>query len=364
MKHKVLIVGSGFFGSILAHELVKKGYYVDVIDKRNHIGGNCYTEIKDNIPVHKYGPHIFHTNDDKIWKYVNNFTKFLNKYQHTKVDYQNKIYSFPINLFTLSQVYGVKNPKEAIAILERQKIKIANPQNIEDYCLANIGEQLYEIFIKGYTQKQWNKHPRELPVSIIKRIPIRLNYNDRYFNDNFEGIPENGYTPIFEKLLDNPKIKVSLNTDFSTNKKYFLSNYSRIIYSGKIDQFYDYCYGFLEYRSLKFEEEYHKNDYQGNSIINYTDASVPYTRIYESKYFHNETVEGTWITKEYPQNYDVYQGNDPYYPIPTEKNNNMYEKYLELNRNEKIVFGGRLGKYKYYNMDQIIASALKTSENF
>lgn len=364
MKHKILIVGSGFFGTILAYELSKKGYFVDIIDKRSHIGGNCYTEIKNDIPVHKYGPHIFHTNDGKIWNYLNKIEKFTVKYQHTKVNYKNKMFSFPINLFTLNQVFGCKTPAEAMQALEKQRINIPNPSNMEEYCLATIGKQLYEAFIKGYTEKQWNKSPKDLPVSIIKRIPIRFNFNDRYFNDKFEGIPAKGYTPLFEKLIDNKKINLTLNTDFSENKKYFMSNYSKIIYSGKIDQFYDYCYGLLEYRSLKFEEEYHENDYQGNSIINYTDKNVPYTRIYESKYFHDESVKGTWVTKEYPQDYDIYEGNEPYYPIPTELNNNLYEKYLSLNSDNKVLFGGRLGKYKYYNMDQIVGSALKTSEKF
>lgn len=364
MNLKFLVVGSGLYGSVLAHELAKKGYFVDVIDKRNHIGGNCYTETKNNIPVHKYGPHIFHTNDNKIWAYMENLAKFNHKKQHTKAIYQNKLYSFPINLFTLNQVYGCLTPEEAKVILENKKIHIPDPKNLEEFCLANIGKELYEIFIKGYTKKQWNKDPVELPISIIKRIPIRLNYNDRYFNDKYEGIPQNGYTEIFEKLLDHPKIKLSLNTDFFSNKEFFIRNYKKIIYSGKVDQFFNYAYGMLEYRSLKFEEEYHKHDYQGNSIINYTDENVPYTRIFESKYFHDENVEGSWITKEYPQDYDVQEGNEPYYPVPTKANKEIYEKYTKIMKDDKFIFGGRLGKYQYYNMDQVVASALAQSESF
>lgn len=364
MSLKILIVGSGLYGSVLAQELAKKGYFIDIIDKRNHIGGNCYTELKNNIPVHKYGPHIFHTNDNKIWAYMKNLTKFNSKKQHTKVIYQDRLYSFPINLFTLNQIYGCLTPEDAKLTLEDKKINIPNPKNLEEFCLANIGRDLYEIFIKGYTKKQWNKDPKELPTSIIKRIPIRLNYNDRYFNDKFEGIPQNGYTEIFEKLLDHPKIKVCLNTDFFDNKEYFMKNYKKIIYSGKVDQFFNYAYGMLEYRSLKFEEEYYKHDYQGNSIINYTDENVPYTRIFESKYFHDENVDGSWITKEYPQDYDVQEGNEPYYPIPTNKNKDLYEKYIKIIKDDKIIFGGRLGKYQYYNMDQVVASALIQSENF
>jgi UDP-galactopyranose mutase len=364
MKHKILVVGSGLYGSVLASELAKKGYFVDVLDKRNHFGGNCYTEIKNNIPVHKYGPHIFHTNNQKIWSYMNGIVKFNNKKQHTKVIYQDKLYSFPINLFTLNQVYGCITPDHAKSILEDKKLSIADPKNLEEFCLANIGRELYEIFIKGYTKKQWNKDPKELPVSIIKRIPIRLNYNDRYFDDKFEGIPTNGYTEIFEKLLDNPKIKVILNTDFFENKNFYLKNYKKIIYSGKVDQYFNYSYGLLEYRSLRFEETFHKNDYQGNSIINYTDEKIPYTRIFESKFFHDETVTGSWITKEYPQDYNVQEGNEPYYPVPTSKNKEIYEKYVSLMNDDQIIFGGRLGKYQYYNMDQVVASALTQSEKF
>jgi len=364
MKHKILIVGSGLFGSVMAQQLAEKGYIVDIIDKRNHFGGNCYTELKDNIPVHKYGPHIFHTNNARIWNYVNKFAKFNNKRQHTKVSYDDKLYSFPINLFTIYQVYGCKTPEEAKNILNLKKINIKNPNNLEEHCLATIGRELYEIFIKGYTKKQWNKDPKELPSSIIKRIPMRLNFNDRYFDDKFEGIPENGYTEIFEKLLDNKRIKVSLETDFFGNREYFIKNYSKIIYSGKIDQFFNYVYGFLEYRSLKFEEEYHNQDYQGNSIINYTSEKVPYTRIYESKFFHNEAITGSWITKEYPQNYDVHEGHEPYYPVPTDQNKETYEKYTKLITDDKFIFGGRLGKYQYFNMDQVIASALIQAEKF
>jgi UDP-galactopyranose mutase len=364
MKHKILVVGSGLYGSVIANELAKKGYFVDVIDKRNHIGGNCYTETKDSIPVHKYGPHIFHTNDFKIWSYMNKIVKFNNKKQHTKVFHKDKIYSFPINLFTLYQIYGCTTPEEAKFTLEDKKLNIPNPKNLEEFCLANIGRELYEIFIKGYTQKQWNKDPKELPISIITRIPIRLTYNDRYFNDKFEGIPEKGYTEIFEKLLDHQKIKVFLNTDFFENKNFYMKNYNKIIYSGKIDQFFNYSYGLLEYRSLKFQEEYYNKDYQGNSIINYTDQNVPYTRIFESKFFHDETVSGSWITKEFPQDYDPFEGNEPYYPVPTQKNKEIYEKYKSALNSDKVIFGGRLGKYQYYNMDQVVASALIHSEKF
>lgn len=364
MKHKILIVGSGLYGSVLAQELARKGYFVDVIDKRNHIGGNCYTELKNNIPVHKYGPHIFHTNDLKIWQYMKKFVKFNDKKQHTKVFYKDRLYSFPINLFTLNQIYGCLTPTEAKYVLEDKKLLIENPKNLEEFCLANIGRELYEIFIKGYTKKQWNKDPKELPISIIKRIPIRMTYDDRYFNDKFEGIPEKGYTEFFEKALDHNKIKVFLNTDFFENKEFYMNNYSKIIYSGKIDQFFNYSCGLLEYRSLKFEEEYYEHNYQGNSIINYTDEKIPYTRIYESKFFHDESVEGSWITKEYPQDYDPQEGNEPYYPIPTEKNKEVYEKYISLIKTDKVIFGGRLGKYQYYNMDQVVASALVQAEKF
>jgi UDP-galactopyranose mutase len=355
LKFDFLIVGSGFFGSTFARLAAEKNKTCHVIEKRNHIGGNCYTEKVENINVHKYGPHIFHTNDVRIWNFINKFSNFINYRHSVKVNYKNKIYSFPINLMTLYQIYGVKSPQEAKEKLESLKIK-TNSKNLEDWAISEVGPELYEIFIKGYTKKQWNKDPKELPSSIIKRIPIRTTFSDRYFNDKYEGIPEDGYTSIFEKMLDHPNIKVETNLDLFNNKKELFSSANKVIYTGKIDEFYDYRYGELEYRSLRFENEIYDGDYQGCSIINFTEESVPFTRIVEHKHFELSNSSKTIITKEYPDDYNF--NKIPYYPINDEKNNNLYKKYSEIENNGKIIFGGRLGKYEYKDMHQIIASAI------
>jgi UDP-galactopyranose mutase len=351
-----LIVGSGLFGSTFAYEMSKVGKKCLVIDKSNHIGGNCYTENKDNINVHIYGPHIFHTNDKNIWDWINSFTDF-NNYKHSaKVNYKNQIYSFPINLMTLNKLWGVNTPDEAIKKIKQVSNSIDNPRNLEEWILSQVGDEIYKIFIKGYTTKQWGREPINLPSSIIKRLPIRTNFDDNYFFDKYQGIPINGYTPIFEKLLD--KIEVRLNTDYFTNKEHFNSLAHKVVYTGKIDEFYDYRFGELEYRSLNFVHERHTiEDYQGCSQINFTDIKIPYTRITEHKHFENSKSDVTWITKEYPK---VYEKNDiPYYPINDDINNNIYTQYKKLAYNESdIIFGGRLAEYKYYDMHQVIASAL------
>lgn len=348
-----LIVGAGLFGSVCARELTNKGFNCLVIDKRNHIAGNCYTKEVSGINVHKYGPHIFHTNSQKIWNYINQYSEFNNFIFKPKVKYKDKIYSFPINLFTLYQLFSTQTPEQAINKLNELKLDIENPNNLEDWVLNNIGQELYEIFIKGYTTKQWNKSPKELPSSIIRRIPIRTNFNDNYFDDIYQGIPIDGYTSIFEKLLEG--IEVKLETDFFQDKQ-LLSNLSnRTIYTGAIDEFFEYKYGYLEYRSLKFEEEVlNIKDYQGCAVINYTEENIPYTRIVEHKHFNNISSENTIITKEYPQNWDITK--ERFYPINTESNNKIFEKYKSLETD--VIFGGRLAEYKYYDMHQVIASAL------
>lgn len=355
---KVAIIGCGLYGSVIAHELANKNIKVHVFEKRNHVGGNCYTELKEGIHIHKYGPHIFHTNDKRIWDYINQFGSFNQKKLHTKVSYKGKIYSFPINLFTLNQIYGIKNPQEAILFFEKIK-KEENQNSIEDWCISNIGKELYEIFVKGYTEKQWGACPSQLPSSIIKRIPVRTNYDDRYFNDSYEGIPENGYTRLFENMLDNSLIKINLSVDFFENKKEIEKDFDFVIYSGPIDQFYDYKFGKLDYRSLRFEEERFDCSFQGNQIINYTDSEIPYTRIVEHKYFVDSSIKHTWITREYPQKFSEY--NEPFYPINTKENNFLYDKYNSI-INEKFIFGGRLGRYKYYDMHQVVAASLNDSE--
>lgn len=350
-----LIVGTGIFGSVFAYEANKIGKKVLVLEKRNHIGGNCYTEKIEEINIHKYGPHIFHTNDKRIWDYINQFAEFNNFVNRPKVNFLGNIYSFPINLFTLYQLWGTSTPQEAKKKLDQVKIINNNPQNLEDWILSQVGEEIYEKFIKGYTTKQWGRHPKELPSSIIKRLPIRLTFDDNYFNDKFQGIPIGGYTQIFEKMLSG--IEVITNVDFLKDKNYFESKAKKIIYTGKIDELFEYSYGQLEYRSLKFENEILAGDFQGNAVVNYTEENIPYTRICEHKHFEFGQQEKTLITREYPDKYDI--NKVPYYPIGDEKNIELYNKYKNLTENEnRYILGGRLAEYKYYDMHQILASAL------
>jgi len=351
-----LIIGSGLFGSICAYELNKKNKKCLVIEKRKHIGGNCYTENKEGINIHKYGPHIFHTSNEKIWNYINQFAKFNNFINRPKAKYKNSIYSFPINLFTISQIYGVSTPEEAEKKLKEVAIKNDNPKNLEEWILSQVGYEIYEKFIKGYTTKQWGRKPSELPASIIKRLPIRFNYDDNYFNDTYQGIPIGGYTQIFNKLLEN--IEVKINCDYLEDKKFFDKIAKKIIYSGPLDVFYNYKFGKLNYRSLDFKtERVQISDFQGNAIINYTESEIPYTRIVEHKHFEFKSTNFTYITKEYPLEY--LNNSEPYYPINDLKNNEIYHKYKEIaNKEKKFIFGGRLAEYKYYDMHQIIGSAI------
>ena len=356
MKYDYLIVGSGLFGSVFAHEMTKAGKKCLIIESKKHIGGNCYTENKDGINIHTYGPHIFHTNDKNIWKWINQFTEF-HSYKHSpKVSYNGNMYSFPINLMTLHQLWGVKTPKEAQDKLKEVSISNDNPQNLEEWILSQVGEDIYKTFIKGYTQKQWNKDPKELPTSIIKRLPIRTNFNDNYFFDKYQGIPVGGYTQIFEKMLEGIEIRTGI--DYFSNKEYLNSIAKKVVFTGKIDEFFDYRFGELEYRSLEFvNEKIDVEDYQGCSIVNYTDYEIPYTRITEHKHFEDSKSDVTWITREYPLDYK--KGETPYYPINDEKNNKIFNQYKELsNQHSNIIFGGRLSEYKYYDMHQIIGSAL------
>lgn len=350
-----VIVGSGIFGSVFAHELNKVGKKVLIVEKRNHIGGNCYTENIEGINIHKYGPHIFHTNDKRIWNYINQFSEFNSYINRPKVNYKDNIYSFPINLFTLYQLWGVKTPTEASKKLEQVKIKINNPSNLEEWILSQVGEEIYNTFIKGYTTKQWGREPKYLPASIIKRLPIRMNFDDNYFNDRYQGIPIGGYTQIFNKMLSG--IEIITDVDFLKNKEYFENKTNKIIFTGKIDELYNYQFGKLEYRSLRFENEVLDGDFQGNAVINYTEENIPYTRITEHKHFEFGTQEKTIITKEYSDNYD--DTKVPYYPIGDHKNLELYNKYKTLTEKEnRYILGGRLAEYKYYDMHQIIASAL------
>lgn len=354
-----LVVGCGLYGSVFGRALAEAGYKVTIIDKRNHIGGNCYTENIDNIPVHKYGPHAFHTNSKDVWQFVNRFANFNDFKLQIKVNYKNNIYSFPINLFTLNQLYGVANPVEARGVLAKLKSK-SKKKNFETHILCNLGREIYAIFFEGYTKKQWNLDPAILSDSVAKRIPIRFDYNDYYFNDLYQGIPIGGYTPLFENMLDHKNINLVKSVDFFEHRKEFEKEYRQIIYSGKVDELLDYKYGLLEYRSLNFETKKYNKTFQGNSIINYTEESIPYTRIVEHKYFAKINQEKTIVTYEYPQDYDGK--NTPFYPLPTQKNKILYEKYKkDVDNMSKYIVGGRLGRYIYLNMDQVIAMSLKDS---
>jgi UDP-galactopyranose mutase len=354
-----LIVGAGLFGSVFARELAEKNKKILLIEKNNHVAGMCYSEKIDGIEVHKFGAHIFHTNNEKIWNYVNRFAEF-NNYQHrVKVNHKNTIYSFPINLMTLQQVWGITTPQEAIEQLNQKKENIKNPNNLEDWCISQIGKELYEIFIKEYTAKQWGRDPSCLPSSIVKRLPIRTNYDDRYFSDKYQGIPINGYTNLVENILDHKNIKIDTNCNFFENKEIVKSS-KKIVFTGKIDEFFDYKYGQLDYRSLKFEIESLTGDYQGTTVVNHSSSSTPYTRIIEHKHFAFQNCEKTVITKEYPDNYDL--NKVPFYPVCDESNNATYNKYKKESDNQNIILGGRLATYQYLDMHQIIGQALETSK--
>lgn len=353
-KYDYLIVGAGLFGSIFAYEMTKRGKTCLVIDKRSHIGGNCYTEKRDNINVHVYGPHIFHTNNEIVWGWINEFITFL-PYKHTaKVSHGEDIFSFPINLMTLHQLWGVKTPNEAEEKLKSVRVINDNPANLEEWALSQVGHEIYNKFIKGYTEKQWGKSPKNLPSDIIKRLPIRLNFNDCYFFDKYQGIPTNGYTELFEKLLSG--IDILINSDYINIKDEI--NYDKLVYTGKIDEYFNYKFGDLEYRGLTFKtKRLNMKDYQGSPVVNYTEKNVPFTRITEHKHFENSISDVTWITKEFSSKCE--RKDIPYYPINDEENNNKYQKYLDLSKSENnVIFGGRLGEYKYYDMDKIIESAL------
>lgn len=357
-----LIVGSGLFGAVVAHEIAKYGKSITIIEKRDHIAGNIFTKEIDGIQVHQYGAHIFHTSNKEIWDYVQQFAEF-NRYTNSPVaNYKGKMYNLPFNMNTFSEMWGVRTPQEAIAKINEQRQEMAGkePQNLEEQAISLIGRDIYEKLIKGYTEKQWGRPCTELPAFIIKRLPVRLIYDNNYFNDDYQGIPIGGYTKMVEKMLDHPNIEVKLNTDFFDDKEEYLNNYNKVVYTGMIDKFFNFKLGELEYRSLRFEtEEKNVGNYQGNAVINYTEAEIPYTRVIEHKHFEfgKGDPDKTIITREYPA--DWKRGNEPYYPINNGRNNELYQKYAGLaKKQDKVIFGGRLGQYKYYNMDQVIKEAL------
>ncbi|MBQ4528565.1 MAG: UDP-galactopyranose mutase [Clostridia bacterium] len=357
-----LIVGAGLFGAVFAHEAVKKGKSCLVIDKRNHVGGNVYTEEIEGINVHKYGAHIFHTNDKYVWDYVNSFAEF-NRYTNSPIAiYGDEVYNLPFNMNTFSKLWNIKSPDEAKSIIERQKTEagIDEPQNLEEQAISLVGTDVYTKLVKGYTAKQWGKSPKDLPSFIIKRLPVRYTYDNNYFNDRYQGIPQGGYTRIIEKMLEGSDVR--LNTDFYCDRENLGMLANKIVFTGTIDRYYDYCFGKLEYRSLLFETEVmDKDNFQGNAVVNYTSLDVPYTRIIEHKHFEFGTQEKTVVTKEYPAEFD--STGEPYYPINDEKNNELYNKYRRLaEKEENVVFGGRLGMYKYYDMHVVIKEALELSK--
>ena len=371
MYYDFLIVGAGLFGSVFAHEMKQKNKKCLVIDKRSHIAGNIYTKQMNEINVHMYGAHVFHTNNEKVWRYINRFTTF-NHYINTPLAiYKDEIYNLPFNMNTFSKLWGVIAPEQARAMIEEQTQGARDmaseneaDDNLEQYALRTVGRDIYEKLIKGYTEKQWGRPCNKLPSKIVQRIPLRFVYDNNYFNERFQGIPENGYTEIIEKMLEGTE--VLLNTDYKEFvKKYEKSeeiSWGKVLYTGMIDEFYDYCFGPLEYRSLTFETEYLKetDNYQGNAVVNFTSIDVPYTRIIEHRHFvpdEVQDVKGTVITREYPQKWE--QGLEPFYPVNDEKNNELYKRYRSLAKDSsEVIFGGRLGSYKYYNMDKIIESAL------
>lgn len=361
-KYDYLIVGAGLFGATFAYEAKKRGKKCLVIDRRDHMGGNIYTENVEGINVHKYGAHIFHTSNLKIWEYVNQFVEFNRFINSPIANYKGEIYNLPFNMNTFNKLWGVVTPEEAIDRINEQKKEagIGKPENLEEQAISLIGTDIYEKLIKGYTEKQWGRSAKELPPFIIKRLPVRFTYDNNYFNDKYQGIPEGGYNVIIEKMLEG--IEIKLKTDFFENRYELESLAEKIVFTGMIDEFYDYKFGNLEYRSLEFENEVlDKQNYQGNAVVNYTDRDTPFTRIIEHKHFEFGTHEKTVITKEYPAEWK--KGDEPYYPINDIKNNEKYKKYKELaEKEDNVIFGGRLATYKYYDMHQVIGAALNTVE--
>ena len=354
-----LIVGSGLFGSIFAYEANKRGKKVLVIDKRNHIGGNIYTAELEGIQVHQYGAHIFHTSNKEVWDYIQQFAEF-NRYTNSPMArYKDELYNLPFNMNTFNKLWGVKTPAEAKAKIDEQvaESNIIEPKNLEEQAIKLVGKDIYEKLIKGYTEKQWGTRATDLPAFIIKRLPVRFTYDNNYFNDKYQGIPIGGYTKIIEKMLAG--VEVRLNTDFFNNRVELENLADKVIFTGMIDEFYDYKFGTLEYRSLRFEHEVlNEENHQGNAVVNYTEYEVPYTRIIEHKHFEHGTQPKTIITKEYPADWN--KGDEPYYPINNDKNNSLYIKYKELAEKEtNVIFGGRLAEYKYYDMHNIVEQALK-----
>ena len=373
MHYQYLVVGAGLYGAVFAHEMEKRGKDCLVIEKRDHIAGNIYTKEVNGIQVHEYGAHIFHTSDKEVWNYVNQFVEFNHYINCPVARYKDELYNLPFNMNTFAKMWNIKTPKEAREHVDAQiaDLHITEPKNLEEQALSLVGRDIYEKLVKGYTEKQWGRDCKELPSFIIKRLPVRFVFDNNYFNDPYQGIPKGGYTQIVEKLLEG--IPVKLGTDYETfcqrnTDGGFISmdgedTFEKVLYTGMIDQFYEYCYGELAYRSLRFETEYleDEDNYQGNAVVNYTEREVPYTRIIEHKHFEFGTQKGTVITREYPKEWS--RGDEPYYPVNDQHNSELYEKYAQRAAQEKnVLFGGRLGQYKYYDMDKVVRAALAMVE--
>jgi len=359
-KYDYLIVGAGLFGSTFAYEMTKIGKKCLVIDRRNHLGGNIYCEEINDINVHKYGAHIFHTSNKEIWEYVNQFVEFNNYINTPIANYKGEIYNMPFNMNTFTKLWkDVVTPNDAKERIEEQKKELdgKEPTNLEEQAISLVGRDIYEKLVKGYTEKQWGKDCSELPAFIIKRLPVRFTFNNNYFNDKYQGIPIGGYNKIIEKMLEGSDVE--LDVDYLKNKGKYDGLADKILYTGMIDEYFNYSLGNLEYRSLRFENEILENidDYQGNAVFNYTDRETPYTRIIEHKHFEFNNCKGTIITKEYPSDWKI--GDEAYYPVNNDKNNLLFEEYKKLAEKESnVIFGGRLGHYKYYDMDKVIEAAL------
>ncbi len=363
-KYDFLIVGAGLFGSVVAHELHKKGKKVLVIERREHLGGNIYCENIHGIDVHKYGAHIFHTNDKEIWDYVGNLCD-MRQYQNSPIaNYKGELYNMPFNMNTFTKLWDdVQTPMDAMKKIESQKqeLKGKTPENLEEQAISLVGRDIYEKLVKGYTEKQWGKDCKELPAFIIKRLPVRFTFNNNYFNDRYQGIPMDGYNVIIDNLLKGIETKV--NVDYLKEKEMYDSMANKVIYTGMIDEYFQYSLGNLEWRSLRFETEYLSDvdNYQGNAVFNYTDRETPYTRVIEHKHFGIKEAKGTVITKEYPVAWEPNM--EAYYPVNDEKNNALYTSYKELaSKEENVIFGGRLGSYQYYDMDKVIKAALELAK--
>lgn len=362
MKYDYLIVGAGLYGAVMAHELHQRGKKCLVIDRRNHIAGNIYCEDIEGIHVHKYGAHIFHTSDQKIWEYMNQFAEFNHYINSPVAVYKDELYNLPFNMNTFSKMWGIRTPQEAKDMIARQvrEAGITEPKNLEEQCLSLVGRDVFEKLVKGYTEKQWGRDCKDLPSFIIRRLPVRFIYDNNYFNDRYQGIPIGGYTAIVERMLEG--IEVRTNTDFFQFRKEHPDIAEKIIFTGMIDEYFGYQLGALEYRSVRFETEVLDcENYQGNAVVNYTEKEVPYTRIIEHKHFEFGKQEKTVISREYSSEWQV--GMEPYYPVNDAKNSELYAKYKKLAEAEKnVIFGGRLGNYQYYDMDKVVGAALQKLE--